>query len=143
MRENDEMRTILAAVAALTLLPILPPTSSAQEATVFEVYELVLSKGFADGQPVDPGTSFSRRDGRIYATIRINNPERTATTIRVAWERAEGRATSGGIELDVPARRRYRTVARTGTGRPAGRYRCVVYSADDAVLATAEYELTD
>jgi len=108
-----------------------------------EVTEIVLSKALDSGRPVDPGTSFRRSDGRIYATIRVSNPRREETSIRVAWESAEGPASSGGIELDIPPRIRYRTVARTGTRRPAGRYRCVVYSADDTELGRVEFELVE
>ncbi|MEM9069086.1 MAG: DUF2914 domain-containing protein [Myxococcota bacterium] len=115
---------------------------SAQDSGL-EVTEVILSKALENGRPVDPGASFSRRDGRIYCTVRVTNPSRTATTIRVAWERAGGPASSTGIELNIPARPRYRTVARTGTGRAAGRYRCVVYDADDRELGAAEYELTE
>jgi len=121
-------------------------TASAQEAaapTSFTITELVLSKAIENHAPVDPGTSFSRSDGRIYATVRIANPERTATSIRVAWERVGGPASHGGITLDVPARVRYRTVARTGTGRSAGRYRCVVYSAENEELSAVEFDLTE
>ncbi|MAC29733.1 MAG: hypothetical protein CMN29_31350 [Sandaracinus sp.] len=140
-------RSIAATLAALALgLATWPAASDAQDAEPsggFEVYELVLSKALEDGRPVDPGTSFSRRDGRIYATIRVRNPERDATTIRVTWERAEGPASSGGIELDIPARPRYRTVARTGTGRAPGRYKCVVYDAEGRELASREFELIE
>ncbi len=138
---------LMGAIVALSLIPLVgayAQDEGGEASGGFEVYELVLSKGLDSGQPVDPGTSFSRTDGRIYATIRVRNPERTETTIRVAWERADATTPSTrGIELNIPGRRRYRTVARTGTGRSAGSYKCVVYSADNEVLASANYELTD
>jgi len=121
-------------------------TASAQEAaapTTFTVTELVLSKAIENHAPVDPGTSFSRSDGRIYATVRIANPERTATSIRVAWERVGGPASRGGVTLEIPARVSYRTVARTGTGRSAGRYRCVVYNAENEEISAVEFDLTE
>ncbi|NOY89820.1 MAG: hypothetical protein GXP55_01330 [Deltaproteobacteria bacterium] len=123
--------------------------ASAQEAAPAEpaagglsVTELVLSKGFADHAPVNPSTSFSRSDGRIYATIHLANPARTATTIRVAFER-EGAGGHGGVSLDVPARARYRTLARTGTARAAGSYRCVVYDAEGHELSAAPFTITE
>ena len=138
---------LMGAMVVLCSIPLVAAYAQdeggSEAASTFEVYELVLSKGLENGQPVDPGTTFSRTDGRIYATIRINNPERVETTIRVAWERADSEPTSNGIELEVPGRRRYRTVARTGTGRSPGSYKCVVYGEDDQVLATAEYQLTE
>lgn len=138
---------LMGAIVALSLIPMVgayAQDDGGDEASGgFEVYELILSKGVENGQPVDPGTSFSRTDGRIYATIRIRNPEREETTIRVAWQRADAEPTERGIELNVPGRARYRTTARTGTGRSAGSYKCVVYSAENEILATANYELTD
>ena len=114
----------MGAILALSLIPLVgayAQDEGGEEASGgFEVYELILSKGVEGGQPVDPGTSFSRTDGRIYATIRIRNPEREETSIRVAWQRADDGPTERGIELDVPGRSRYRTTARTGTGRSAG-----------------------
>jgi len=136
------MKKIIVVAAALSVAwgfasgyQALNTASAQEEPTGFTVTELVLSKAIENHAPVNPGTTFSRSDGRIYATVRIANPERTATTIRVAWERVGGPASHGGITLDIPARVRYRTVARTGTRRAAGRYRCVVYNAENEEIS--------
>lgn len=109
----------------------------------FEVSEIVLSKSLDNGNPVDPTTSFAASDGRVYATIRVNNPERTETSIRVVFQKADAPSrASGGVELEIPARPRYRTVARTGTARAPGRYRCVVFSSDGTELKSIEFDIT-
>ena len=110
-------------------------------ASGLEITELVLSKGVEGGTPVEPTNRFSRSDGRVFATIRLNNPSRTETTIRVAFVR-EGATGSGGVELTIPAQPRYRTLARTGTRGP-GRYRVVVYDAAGVELSSASYEVVD
>lgn len=133
-------------LAVLSVLAVLSfaggSAADAPEGTSLEVSEVILSRGLDRGEPVEPGTTFRRSDGRIYATIHLRNPERLSTDIRVAFERAAGRRSSGGIELDVPPRVRYRTVARTGTRRAAGRYRCVVYRGEE-ILHSVEFELVD
>lgn len=135
------LTTFAASSLVLALaLPLGAQEEAAPSATL-EVTELVLSKGVEGGTPVDPTERFSRADGRVFATIRLNNPTRTATTIRVAFVR-EGASGSRGVELDVPAQPRYRTLARTGT-RGVGRYRCVVYDANDVELASATYEVVE
>ncbi len=110
-------------------------------ASGLEITELVLSKGVEGGTPVEPTNRFSRSDGRVFATIRLNNPSRTETTIRVAFVR-EGATGSGGVELTIPAQPRYRTLARTGTRGP-GRYRVVVYDAAGVELSSASYEVVE
>lgn len=108
------------------------------------VTEITLARALEGGNAVDPATSFSASDGRIFAVIRLENSTGAETEVRVTFERADREVAaggSGGVTLGVPARPRYRTVARTGT-RAAGRYRVVVRSAAGNVLATAEYEVT-
>jgi hypothetical protein len=79
--------------------------------------------------------------------IRIENTTGAETDIRVAFERADREVTAtsepagAGVTLHVPAQRRYRTQARTGTVT-AGRFRVVVRTAAGSVLGTAEYEVT-
>ncbi|MCA9615966.1 MAG: DUF2914 domain-containing protein [Sandaracinus sp.] len=133
------IRRTFVAVALVSLA--LPLAAQEESASALEVTELVLSKGVEGGTPVDPTDRFSRSDGRVYATIRLNNPSRAETTIRVAFVR-EGASGSRGVELSVPAQPRYRTMARTGT-RGAGRYRVVVYDAEDREIATANYEVVE
>jgi hypothetical protein len=153
------MLSIFATTCALLALPVAtqaqteeappggedpPPSAGENEdgAAGLTVTEIVMSKNVDGGQPVDPGTSFARSDSRIYATVRVDNPSREATTIRVAFERV-GAPSAAGLELEIPGRPRYRTLARTGTQRPAGRYRCVVYSADGAELSAVEFDITE
>lgn len=108
------------------------------------ITEIVLARGVESGNAVGPGTSFSTADGRVFAVIRLENATGAETQVRVTFERADRELAaggSGGVTLDVPARPRYRTVARTGTRAP-GRYRVVVRSSAGNVIGTAEYEIT-
>ncbi len=110
--------------------------------TDLDVVSITLAKGIEDGHAVEEGTSFSTSDGRIFAIIRLSNPSRVETQIRVSWER-EGASGGRGMALDVPASFRWRTVARIGTNRPAGRYRCVVRTEDGTELESVDFTLTE
>jgi len=145
--ETTMTKKIWTALGVGALLVALPLVAIAQEGgdsepVALELVSLTLAKGIEEGQPVDPGDSFARSDGRIFAIVRLTNPSRTETHVRVAWENAEGPERQG-MRLQIPAQARYRTVARTGTGRPAGRYRCVVRDASGNVLGQQEFSVTE
>jgi hypothetical protein len=143
----------LSTASLLAALSLASPRAYAQEAAAFpeidglRVTELTLARNITSGQAVDPTTTFASADGRVMVLIRLENATGAETDVRVAFERADRELVSGeaasasGVALHVPASRRYRTQARTGT-RTAGRYRVVVRTADGQVLATAEYEVT-
>ncbi len=112
---------------------------------------ITLAKGLEDHETVGEGTSFSTSDGRIYAIVRVSNPARTESQIYVSFESADAPApattpagtTPRGLALDIPAHPRWRTLARIGTNRPAGRYRCVVRSATGEELDAVEFTITE
>jgi len=131
---------------ALCALFALAPLAHAQDddtpPTGLQVTEVLLGTSLERGRVTNPQTEFSRTDQRIYAVIRLQNPSREATSIRVAIERVDG-PHRGGFSLDVPARRRYRTVARFGAAHPAGRYRVVVRTEDGTQLQSVELTITE
>jgi len=107
------------------------------------VQEIVLSKALDEGRPVDPGTSFSRSDGQIYATVRVQNPSREATSIKVVMRGAGQERGGHGIELEIPARPRYRTVARFTTRRDAGPYQVIVTDVEGNELSSVNLTITE
>ncbi|MBO6940100.1 MAG: hypothetical protein JJ863_34330 [Deltaproteobacteria bacterium] len=107
------------------------------------VTEVVLSKALEDGQPVEPGTSFSAADGRVYATVRVENPSREATTVSVKMRPADRAHGGHGIELEIPARPRYRTVARFTTRRSPGSYVVVVSDSEGNEISTTTLTITE
>jgi hypothetical protein len=133
-----------AGIATATLA--VPPGTSAQESGL-RVTELATARGYAAATgAVDATTTFRRTDGRIFVVIRLENPSGAEQDITVAFERAEGTPASGargGVTLHVPASRRYRTVARTSTSRPAGRWRAVVRDGQGNVLQSVEFDVTE
>lgn len=118
---------------------------TAASAEGLSVTEMTLARGYADGAAVDPTTTFSRSDGRVWVVIRLANESGAESEIRVTFERADAEAGSGGggVTLSVPARRSTRTVARTGTARPAGRYRVVVRTPDGTIISQQEFSITE
>lgn len=135
----------LAAGAAATSLAC-ATVASAQESGL-RVTELATARGYAAATgAVDPTATFRRTDGRIFVVLRLENPSGAEQDITVAFERAEGTPANGargGVTLHVPASRRYRTVARTSTSRPAGRWRAVVRDGQGNVLQSVEFDVTE
>ncbi len=103
---------------------------------------VVLSRGFADGEPVDETTSFARSDGRIYVRIHLTNPSRVESTIRVRIVNGEGRG-AGGVTLDIPARPEYRSLARFGTQRAAGSYRVLIEDSEGNEISSTPLTVTE
>ena len=136
----------LASSLAVLATVLFASVGSAQEGDL-RVTEMVTARGYAAQTGAsDPTTTFRRTDGRIFVVIRIENPGGAEQDITVAFERAEGTPSAGargGVTLHVPASRRYRTVARTSTSRPAGRWRAVVRDSGGNVLQSVEFEVTE
>lgn len=88
-------------------------------------------------------TTISRADGRFFVTIRLANPARTETSIKVSIERPGAAPSAGARELAVPGQARYRTVARFPARRPAGHYRVVVRDAAGTELSALEFDVTE
>ena len=115
----------------------------AEEEQGLRISKIVLAKDIDEGQPIEPGTSFSQDDGRVFALIYVDNPEREETTVRVSWQR-DGGPHWRGFPLGIPAASRYRTVARTMTStREPGIYKCVVSDDSGVVLDLAEFKITE
>lgn len=126
-------------------LAIGAPVAAAQDdapAEGLSIREVQIGTALENGLVASPTTSIPRGAGRIFAVIRLNNPSREATTIQVALERADGPA-SGGFSLDIPARPRYRTVARFGSDHPPGQYRIVIRTADGDTLQSVDITITE
>lgn len=162
-RRSLSIVIVAAALLGPALLPVpaaaLPPGATsaaresrgAQEAAEAEeidgltLTEITLARGVEAGQAVDPTTTFSAADGRVFVLLRLANSTGAEADIRVSFERADrevvASTSAGGVTLHLPARRQTRTVARTGTRAP-GRYRVVVRTAAGNVLGSAEYEVT-
>lgn len=145
-------RTLVALTLTLAAPLAAPSRGQAQDdaagASVdgLRMTEITLARAVEGGRAVDPTSTFSARDGRVFVVIRLENSTGAETELRVSFEPADREVAAGpgagaGVTLQVPASRRYRTIARTGTRAP-GRYRVVVRTAAGNVLGTAEYEVT-
>jgi hypothetical protein len=136
-----------AAIACVAISLAVAGAAIAQEAAAgIEVTEILLGSALENGVPTAPQTSFARTDGNVYCVIRLRNGTGAEGTIRAALEPAEGEPAeraNAGLSLDIPARARYRTVARFTTNRAAGSYRCVVRAEDGHVLSHADFTITE
>lgn len=110
------------------------------------ITEIVMASSMREGVPETTTTSFSRSQGWIYCFMRLENPSGGGNEILVSFEPATGGEPTvqvTGTRLRIPARRRYRTVARTGSDMPVGQYRCVVRDREGAVLRHTPFEITE
>ncbi|HHH31000.1 MAG TPA: hypothetical protein ENK57_22010 [Polyangiaceae bacterium] len=141
MRRSSWVHRVLFTFGALTLAV---PLAAAQEADAAppSVREMQVGTHLEAGLVAAPQTTISRDAGRIYAVVRLNNPSRQAGSIRVALERVGG-PHQNGFSLEIPARRRYRTVARFGAAHPPGRYRIVVRTEGGTELESVEITITE
>lgn len=130
-------------LASIVSVAAFEASRAAAQESELSVTEIQLASSLEDGQVAAPTTSFTRADGRIYAVVRLSNPSREATNIRVTFEPLDGGTARGGITLPIPAQSRYRTVARVTTSRPAGRYACVVRTEDGRELGRVELTLAE
>lgn len=141
------LATVASPLAAQDAQPAPSEQGAREEVDGLRVTEITVARSIEGGQAIDPTSTFASTDGRVMVLIRVENSTGAETDIRVSFERADRELVSGesaagaGVALHVPAQRRYRTQARTGT-RGAGRWRVVVRTASGNVLATAEYEVT-
>lgn len=130
-------------VGVLLLFGVALPDAHAQEeAGELTVTEVQLASTLERGRAVAPTTAFTHADGRIYAVVRLSNPSREATSIRVSIEPVGG-SSRRGVSLEVPARRRYRTVARMSAAQRPGRYRVVVRAEDGRELSSVELTVSE
>lgn len=135
--------TKLLLASLITISAFEASRAAAQEEGELTVTEIQLASSLENGRVVAPTTTFTQADGRIYAVVRVQNPSREETNIRVTFEPLDGGTARGGITLPIPAQNRYRTVARVTTSRPAGRYACVVRTEDGRELARVELTLAE
>jgi hypothetical protein len=121
-------------------------TAAAQTATPSGVTasEVVAAHGFEHSRPVDPGTTFTHADARVFIAITADNTTAAEAEITVALQPASAPVGTGtgNTHLTIPAsRRHYHTVARV-PARP-GQWRAVVRDASGNVLGQVEFTVTE
>ncbi|WP_437738561.1 DUF2914 domain-containing protein [Sorangium sp. So ce1335] len=114
----------------------------ATAAPELQVVRLVVSRGIADREPLEPATSFASADvDRIYAFVELANKDRAASEISVTFTPPDGGAPLR-IPLAVGAQRRFRTWAATRKARAAGLWAVTVSDAAGKELARASFTIT-
>ena len=141
-RLASSIRHALAVACVLSITTAAHAQEQGAPAEGLNVTEVQVGTSLENGLVTSPQTSISRTAGRIFAVIRLANPASEATSSRVAFERVDG-TPQNGLALDVPAQRRYRTVARFGASHPPGRYRVVIRTEDGTELQSVELTITE
>ncbi|WP_437878965.1 DUF2914 domain-containing protein [Sorangium sp. So ce513] len=106
------------------------------------VVRLVVSKGIAGREPLEPATSFASADiDRLYAFVELANKDRASSEITVTFTPPDGGAPLR-IPLAVGAQQRFRTWAATRKARAAGLWSVMVSDAAGKELARASFTIT-
>lgn len=132
------------ALIGLVSLTALVPMALAQDAAASGITasEVVAAHGFEHGRAVNPGTTFTQADARVYIAISIDNGTGAEGEITVQFQRADLPVGTGvgSTHLTIPAARHYHTVARTGAR--AGSWRAVVRDSAGTVIGQVEFTVT-
>ncbi|AGP37654.1 DUF2914 domain-containing protein [Sorangium cellulosum] len=113
----------------------------AAAAPELQVMRLVVAKGIAGREPVEPATSFASAEiDRLYAFVELSNKDRAASEITVVFTPPDGGAPLR-IPLAVGAERRFRTWAATRKARAAGLWSVTVNDAAGKELARASFTI--
>ncbi|WP_438021339.1 DUF2914 domain-containing protein [Sorangium sp. So ce315] len=106
------------------------------------VVRLVVSKGIAGREPLEPATSFASAEiDRLYAFVELANKDRATSEITVSFTPPDGGAPLR-IPLAVGAQQRFRTWAATRKARAAGPWSVMVSDAAGKELARASFTIT-
>ncbi|WP_437944489.1 DUF2914 domain-containing protein [Sorangium sp. So ce281] len=114
----------------------------AARAPELQVTRLVVSKGIAGREPIEPATSFASAEiDRLYAFVELSNKGQATSEISVAFTPPDG-GPPLRIPLAVGAQRRFRTWAATRKARAAGLWSVTVSDAAGKELARASFTIT-
>ncbi|MFT5357208.1 MAG: hypothetical protein ACI9KE_004442 [Polyangiales bacterium] len=129
------------ALAAILFALTLGASSPGNAQEALSVASVAMGNALDRGQPVEAKTSFAQAEGRLYVVVQLQNPSSVETQVRVMIRQADGRR-RGSVNLDIPARRRYRTVARFSTRQAPGNYEAVVLNAAGETISTTAFTIT-
>jgi len=138
--ENAAPAAATAPAPAASLTP--PPAVPAPVApgTALGIDSLELCRAIENRRCAEPATTYAPRE-MVWALLRVANPDRAETELRVSYVAAGGSPAPGeGVVLRVPAQERYTTFAKAGKANP-GRYDVVVSAPDGRELARAGFEV--
>ncbi|WP_437987660.1 DUF2914 domain-containing protein [Sorangium sp. So ce117] len=114
----------------------------AARAPELQVIRLVVSKGIAGREPIEPATSFASAEiDRLYAFVELSNKDQATSEISVVFTPPDG-GPPLRIPLAVGAQRRFRTWAATRKARAAGLWSVTVSDAAGKELARASFTIT-
>ncbi len=147
MQKNKVFGSVAGLLGGLLVLALssvaLVSGALAQATAGLTASEVVAAHGFVHGRAVDPATSFTHADSRIYIAITVENNTGAEGEITVQFQRADQPVGTGvgSTHLTIPAQRHYHTVARTGAR--AGQWRAVVRDSGGTVIGQVEFTVTE
>jgi hypothetical protein len=109
-----------------------------------QLTELTVARGVENRLPLDPGTEFEiETGGRIYAFLRVLNPEQQASEVTVSWAPVDGGQERGTVKVSIGAQKKWRTWAFTRTLRKPGQWQVIVRDASGQVIGRAPFNLVE
>jgi hypothetical protein len=127
-------------VVATAKAPVIEPPTIVKDADLY-VKRIVIAHDVNDREPVDPASTFSKSEDRIYAFVEVGNRDALDSEIYVSFVR-DGGSDNEGVRLRVGAAPRWRTWAYTAIAKTPGRWHAVVKNADGDELARAPFDVT-
>jgi hypothetical protein len=127
-------------VVATAKAPVIEPPTIVKDADLY-VKRIVIAHDVNDREPVEPASTFSKSEDRIYAFVEVGNRDALDSEIYVSFVR-DGGSDNEGVRLRVGAAPRWRTWAYTAIAKTPGRWHAVVKNADGDELARAPFEVT-
>ncbi len=105
----------------------------AQRAAGLQITRLELAPEMDGRTPLGPRTTYSKSvDDQVFCYFELTNPDRTASTVTLAWEDINGGSRGAPTEIQVAANRRFVNYRYTSVSwRRPGTYYCVVRQGTD------------
>lgn len=148
-RDNPPFHPIPLMAIIIPLLLLLEPgplspkniKAYAQDSEEVTVVEVVLSKGISDGEPLEPTAQVSLSQGKIYTwtKVKANN---TPTFIKHVYYHKGKKLTEITLDIKFPSFRTWSEKTLKGNWT-LGQWRVEVISADEKLLASKEFTVTE
>lgn len=122
-------------------LPLKNIKAYAQDSEEVTVVEMVLSKVIADGEPRESTATVSLSQGKIYTWTKVK-ADNTPTFIKHVYYHEGKKLTEITLDIKFPSFRTWSEKTLKGNWT-LGRWRVEVISADEKLLASKEFTVTE
>jgi hypothetical protein len=110
-----------------------------------QLTELLVAEGIESREPINPNNRFVIDSfERLYAFIKVKNPEKTPDEITVGWAPLqEDIHEQGTVVVSIGEQKKWRTWAFTKTIRKTGKWQVIVRNRDGEIIGRASFEVVE